>query len=842
MRIEKLELKGILRFADQVSLDLRDLPAGLIALVGENGSGKTTLLEAVPATLWRSFPSRADRELFDYAQDRDSYLEAVLAVDGRGTYRARLNLDGVRRTSEAVLVAIGADGEQQVLNDGKVTTYDAAIAQTFPPRELVLASAFAAQNRAGSFVTLDRKGRKTLFAKLLGLDHYEAMAQTARTAAGLVDAGRGRLAAVRDLLARDTTPDSDRVIEDQAEVLANARAKVNDERFVLDALICGYEEERTGLKDDVAKHQVSSAQCNALAGQIEWRSRAIVDAEGARDRLNAELVEEWRRIDDSLGRTLKDLRRREADGSGLAREIETIDGRLRLGLQDIDRRLTNNQGLLDQAEAIRVAAEKVEDLDAQSAALRAKDADLARAVGGMQVEWERLLGESHAIDLAKGKLEHAQASTGLLGTVPCGGQEQFSGCQFLLTAIAAKERIPTLETEVAKGQALSHARNQVDGQITALKEQRSRIDGHILLLTQERAKAAVIANKLPALEAAEARIAELTAQRATLVTTTGEQRAAAQQRDKQRREDLQAQMTDAEKSAKDLRGQAKDREVIRRDEIGRQITAQQVELRALKDQLAVAEDDRNDTAGAVARMAVLDQELATARRRWDETTAIVARLEAETADVERRRQALDQRRAELADVDGRLRGLEAELVEWQLLARALGRDGLQVLEIDAAGPTVSAFCNDLLRECYGPRFSVDLVTQQAKVSGKGMREAFELAVIDNERGGAARDIGDLSGGEQVIVSEALANAIALVVNARGQSKILTAFRDETSGALDPENADRYVAMLRRFRELGGFEHVLFVSHQPAVTEQADAQIYVHDGKAEIILPPYQAAA
>ena len=51
---------------------------------------------------------------------------------------------------------------------------------------------------------------------------------------------------------------------------------------------------------------------------------------------------------------------------------------------------------------------------------------------------------------------------------------------------------------------------------------------------------------------------------------------------------------------------------------------------------------------------------------------------------------------------------------WVLLERALGREGIQALEIDAAGPEVSQTCNELLQACYGPRFRVELRTIRAQ--------------------------------------------------------------------------------------------------------------------------------
>jgi exonuclease SbcC len=119
---------------------------------------------------------------------------------------------------------------------------------------------------------------------------------------------------------------------------------------------------------------------------------------------------------------------------------------------------------------------------------------------------------------------------------------------------------------------------------------------------------------------------------------------------------------------------------------------------------------------------------------------------------------------------------------------------------------------------------------------------FTIHVFDNLRGGDPRDLADLSGGEQVIVAEALMNAIAVYVNTRSPVPVRTCWRDETTGALDPENATRYLAMLRKVQELGGFHHVLFVTHNADAARQADAQIQVADGQAVIVRPPFVEAA
>lgn len=114
--------------------------------------------------------------------------------------------------------------------------------------------------------------------------------------------------------------------------------------------------------------------------------------------------------------------------------------------------------------------------------------------------------------------------------------------------------------------------------------------------------------------------------------------------------------------------------------------------------------------------------------------------------------------------------------------------------------------------------------------------------LDNENGGAVRDIRDLSGGEQVIVAEALMNSVALYVNERSQTPMRTIFRDETTGALNKENTQRYIQMLRKVLELGRIHQILFISHDPDAFNLADAQIRIEGGKATPIMPPYREAA
>jgi ABC-type thiamine transport system ATPase subunit len=109
--------------------------------------------------------------------------------------------------------------------------------------------------------------------------------------------------------------------------------------------------------------------------------------------------------------------------------------------------------------------------------------------------------------------------------------------------------------------------------------------------------------------------------------------------------------------------------------------------------------------------------------------------------------------------------------------------------------------------------------------GKRQLEGCDVMVLDTV-GGREAEGSTFSGGERVMIGEALSLALSMLACRRAGLERPTLVRDESGAALDPENARVYVAMLRRAAELVGADKVLFVSHDPEVQALADARIEV----------------
>lgn len=787
-----------------------------------HNSGKSRLLDSAlgslygPGVINNAFPSR-EGSLAEYATSRDAYIETLWEVD-EGHYRARVNVDGVRRNTDAVLeTVIGT--LRAPLNDGKTSTFREEVARRFPSKRQVLASAFASQNKSGSFVALDQKGRMELFAELCDLGHYAEKAEAAKRCVTAVEKARAALLAAQDVLAREAGADVAQALDSRRLELSLAADLARDEWRSLTTKIDALEAERETCAAQASQNVVAEARLREIDGKID-----ALKAE--QDRLVADTIRANSEADSERSKADQQMRKTHAE---LLARADSIVSTHTKTVADLLERITNNQTILAQADEIRAAAKAKHTAEDRLVELRADETARQARVDGflaVRADADRAVTEAKQVIV---ELDRARRQADALTSVPCGGSGEYASCRFLTDATAAAALIPALTEKDAA--AVDIGLRAVDAQkaLDAAKDALTDVKKQIAALTVEIATH-VKAKLEPHLAAAEEKVAgyqreqvKAEADRVTRLTELDEQR-------------LRANEAHADAIA------------ALEDRLGHRLEEIQARQVAVTQELETQVSARQEAAGAAeatrdARKALdaADASLRAARQAQTAQSQAQARAEAGLEDVGRQQAALDAKRADLAGVQERLKTADSELLVWQMLAKAFGRDGLPKLEVDAAGPTVSNFANDLLMSCYGARFSLELTTQVANATG-GLKERFAIIITDNQYGGEPRDIADLSGGERVIVEEALRCAIALLVNSRNKSRVLTVFRDEACGGLDTDNAIRYMSMLRRLHQLGGLAHILMVTHNLDVAAMADCQVRVSNGQPTVVFPPYEDVA
>jgi len=503
------------------------------------------------------------------------------------------------------------------------------------------------------------------------------------------------------------------------------------------------------------------------------------------------------------------------EAATVAGQIGDLEGKLAGIPKDRERADDRAGAAILEAED---AAAHLPQCRAAADALPAAKTRRAEAQGGLR-ERNTELREARETLLAKTKetgkaaairtrLSAAQRQAGLLGEVPCTASESWQGydpgdahaqpaidlagsCPLLADARAGQAAIAGIERELAGVEALEaglseyqHAVDQAEAAVraaqAALNEAQEAVEG-----------LEPLAAGVAAAEAAVKRAAEVRQDLEETLASLGA-----------REQEYQAQIDALTAKRSDLlhevAGMEGDVEAANLDSEMKDAAQQGT---ALKARVAEFQDQLQDVVRAIA------QAEAESKRRTE--------LEQRTTDA---RAAADQ--------------LAGELGEWGILERAFGRDGIQALLIDAAGPELSSLTNELLTSCFGPRFSVKFITQVPKASGKGDKEVFDVSVVDNDRGReAAAD--RYSGGEETILDEAISLALAIYVSRYSGHSYRTIWRDEATGLLDQQNAQRYVAMLRRARVLAGAEQIVMVAQQSEVYEAADAVLWVQDGRVEV---------
>lgn len=826
MRFDHLSLRGLGPFHNQVDIDLAAIPGVVIAVTGDNGAGKSTLLELLPGAIYRQTPTRGS--LVDLATERGAFVEARV-VNG-ATYTLRHTVDAVSGKGESVV--LDAEGSP-VLGSAKVRDFDLWRTAHLPPPEVLYASSFAPQG-SGGFLEMKAGDRKGVLLRVLGVEALEQKAERARerqrSARQTLEVLDARIADERSRggdvgVAEEQIATARRAAVQADQVLAQARTDLGevDRRLAeIEKVRVEVERVRRARTEHVA--QVAAAEKKVTDLEVRCANNRTVLMRRAE-------IETAVRRDTELGRTVEELRTKHEEATrkqiGASKDAEAAKGRAKTLT---DQRSAAKMRVASLQTRLAKATEVLKESDSIAQAI----ADLPRLQGALDAAVLVETEASRALDEARrASLGVAERRIDVLRPAV----EEISGMDERCDAIVEAAR-DALVSDDAIVKSAKDAPAEVAATETRLGEARELV---------RRARDALTGAKTLA-----ARVGEMSRTMADSDAATEESRAT--------REEV-ARLEQAVRTA-----------CHEEDEAAGRLREARTEASLGEALLADAETERGRLAPLVARaaplaqaearLAELEPELASAQgevRRLtgnsppaepalphqdEDLDRDYARSMVESAEQEARHAhsmiSVAEARLEsarlaeqkLGELRTEHRAASADLADWVLLAESLGRDGIQALEVDAAGPELTELINDLLQTCVGSRWTVTIETTKASADGKKQLEGCEVRVLDTERGRDA-SAETLSGGERVLVGEAVSLALSMLACRRAGVDGPTLVRDESGAALDPANARGYVAMLRRAAQVVGASHVLFVSHSKEVQELADARIEIANGTVRV---------
>jgi DNA repair protein SbcC/Rad50 len=725
----KLRIKNIGPYVDE-TIDFQSIGGDVVAIVGENGAGKTMLMDSIFAALYRYFPSRDS--IYKYCRGKDAGLEFEFS-NGFIRYRTEIKINAKSREMESWIfqqnLIADTTGDQKfiALSDGKNSTFDKKMIEIVGPSEVALASVYAAQNKAGSFLSLPKAKRKELFIDLLGLGKLQVISDQAsereKKSSNLYNQVYAKVEALKSTSSLSIN------LEDMYKKLEVLRTEV--------------ELAETNVKLSTFESGILKAKAMAVK-DIELRRAPI-------QKRKDQLVRDW-------SETTKGLSNAEAQSS----KLETYRSQAAL-CDSISRDL-------DSAR-IEVGA-----LSGEVSEYHKKVNQYNVTIGALKAH----VAEHMKISLLSEKdLKRAQSDSAIINTVPCKAEGECANCEFLVNAIKQKEAVSDLEAKIDESKA---AILNLEFQIKS----ESRPEGEQLAVAEARLK--VLQVKIKELESA---YTESNSARNKLVTA---------------------------EAAASLVGDLKQR-IVR-------LESEQAEVEV---QVAGFVSELKDAQEASDKYKQSEKALELEQENLDGANMAHSKFLSEVSRAEVQLSQIEQAKKELQVITPELIKHDKDRKEWNLLSKAFSKTGIQSLEIDASGPAVSEITNDLLLGCFGPRFSVRFVTQVLKDDKSGYKDDFDIYVTDGLSDGRDGSIDDLSGGEKVIVCEAVSLAISLFNRSRASVGWLSLWRDEASSAVDDKRAPLYISMLRKARELGHFEKLYFIAHQQRVTENADSKLIVDSG-------------
>ena len=221
------------------------------------------------------------------------------------------------------------------------------------------------------------------------------------------------------------------------------------------------------------------------------------------------------------------------------------------------------------------------------------------------------------------------------------------------------------------------------------------------------------------------------------------------------------------------------------------------------------------------------------RQEYQDLTNTITRLEAEITSLEKQLEGITKRREEITRLEEEISGKKSDLTTWRFLQRALGRDGVQALELDALAPSIAEVANRLLQRAYGPRFEMEFRTTRDAGTGKNRHQAedFEIYIHDHEEAEPSlqvQTLGTMSGGERVWIMKALCDAFGIIREKNTGLQYMTTFQDEADGALSPEKKHLYLQMVEAAHVESGRHQTIYVTHDIGIQDAIPQRILVRE--------------
>jgi exonuclease SbcC len=178
---------------------------------------------------------------------------------------------------------------------------------------------------------------------------------------------------------------------------------------------------------------------------------------------------------------------------------------------------------------------------------------------------------------------------------------------------------------------------------------------------------------------------------------------------------------------------------------------------------------------------------------------------------------------EQKEQEQKLQDLRQQIDDYQTIAAAFSKNGMQALLIEDAIPEIEHAANDLLTRLTDNQAHIMIESLRDLKSG-GTKETLEIKISDSA---GIRPYEMFSGGEAFRIDFALRIAISKLLARRAGTSLQTLIIDEGFGSQDEEGIAHIMDAIYRIQD--DFRKIIIVSHLPTMKDQFPVHFLVHKG-------------
>jgi len=837
-----LQLRGFLSYKEPVELSFEGFDLACIS--GDNGAGKSSLLDAITWVLFGK-ARRNDDGVINNTCDK---AEVIFQFNYENALY-RVQRIKARDRSVVLEFQIKDDAENwKTLTEHSATETQVRINETLHlDYETFINASFFLQGKADEFTQKNSTQRKEILAGILGMDMWEHYQDTAREARRALDSHikviEGSLGEIEEELGqeaqrKEALGQAQTELE-KLELQRQEQQKVYDQAHKIVELL---QEQHDRLDELNGKQTGLKTKETQLAQQVQ--ERQAEEQELAQVLHNADLIK-------------KEFETRTAVKEKL-QELDALSSRFYT--------LQQKQAAVEQAIAVEESRLKQELLSLEKE--KAKIQQMSESMPEMKKKRERLAGDLLQLQTEAGELlelrEKVEERTDRRSTLQAENINLREHMQKL------KERMERLQEEQGSicplcGQTLSidHRKRvveeiNIEGKQDAEKfheneEALSQLQEEINTLNQE---LAIINNHAPQLRAVERELGVLDSEMARFTSEIKTWKEEGAQKFKTINaslitnnfaQELRAQEATIGQEMRKLGYDAGLHETYRKEEqASREIEQKHQELliaasrleplrREIKTLLTQHQAVMQESEILVTNQQVAEKQYQELEMNKPDLAAIENRLKA-LIELENRQRSevggarqlmavIEQQKKRSQDIQAEWKALNKEKVNFLLLEKAFGRDGVQALLMEEALPQMEMQANDILGRLSSGSMSVRFETQREYKDKKRDDKMQVLDILINDAEGVQRPYDLFSGGEAFRINFAIRLALSKVLAQRAGARLQMLVIDEGFGSQDAEGRQKLIEAINLIRP--DFKKILVITHLEELKDAFQARIEVN---------------